>query len=124
MEWVFSYAHIQHHLNAVYDYVISDEAVYAVLAVTVDGQKEVIGIYFGDSEASSFWRSVLNDLKARGIATQVQLCLVHQMRNSMKHMTWKDFRGCVCDLKKVYKAANADMALQYLDEAEVQKTPL
>ena len=98
-------------------------------------------IYFGDTEASSFWRSLLNDLKMRGIqdiciavidnlkgfgdaiedvfpATEVQLCLVHQMRNSMKYMTYKDLKPCVRDLKKVYKAVNADMALHYLDEAE------
>ncbi|MBO9683665.1 MAG: IS256 family transposase, partial [Flavisolibacter sp.] len=116
---------------------------YSILAVTVEGQKEVIGIYFGDSEASSFWRSVLNELKVRGVkdiliacidnlkgfaeaiedsfpATQVQLCLVHQMRNSMKYLAWKDLRACVTDLKKVYKAVNADMALRYLDEAQTK----
>lgn len=131
------------HFKVRQDGVVKSKAVYSVLAVTVDGQKEVIGIYFGDNEASSYWRSVLNDLKARGIkdiciacidnlkgfgdaiedvfpATEVQLCLVHQMRNSMKFISFKDLRACVKDLKQVYKAVNAQMGLHYLDEAEVK----
>lgn len=129
------------HFKVRQDGVVKSKAVYSILAVTADGQKEVIGIYFGDNEASSFWRSVLNDLKMRGIKdiciavidnlkgfgdaiedvfpnTEVQLCLVHQMRNSMKYMTYKDLKPFVRDLKKVYKAVNADMALHCLDEAE------
>jgi putative transposase len=129
------------HFKVRQDGVVKSKAVYSILAVTADGQKEVIGIYFGDNEASSFWRSVLNDLKMRGIKdiciavidnlkgfgdaiedvfpdTEVQLCLVHQMRNSMKYLAWKDLKACVRDLKKVYKAVNAEMTLHYLDEAE------
>jgi len=123
--------------------VVKSKAIYSVLAVTTDGQKEVIGLYFGANESASFWRSVLNDLKNRGIkdiciacidnlngfgdaiedvfpATEVQLCLVHQMRNSMKYLTDKDLRPCVKDLKKVYQAVNAEMALQYLQEAQAK----
>lgn len=129
------------HFKVREDAVVKSKAVYSVLAVTLEGQKEVIGIYFGDSEASSFWRSVLQDLKSRGVKdiciacidnlkgfcdaiqdvypnTEVQLCLVHQMRNSMKYMAYKDLKPCVRDLKKVYNAVNADMALHYLGEAE------
>jgi putative transposase len=121
--------------------VVKSKAVYSILAVSTEGQKEVIGIYFGDSEAASFWRSVLNDLKMRGVkdiciacidnlkgfgdaiedvypATEVQLCLVHQMRNSMKYLIYKDSRAVICDLKKVYKAVNEPMALHYLEQAE------
>jgi len=121
--------------------VVKAKAIYSILGVTLDGQKEVIGIYFGDHESSSFWRQVLNDLKLRGIkdiciacidnlkgfaeaiedtypATEVQLCLVHQMRNSMKYLSWKDLKPCVADLKRIYKANNADMALNYLNQAE------
>ena len=149
-----SYSDIQHHLKDIYGFDISDGTITAITDRIIpaikewqhrplDGQKEVIGIYFGDSEASSFWRSVLNELKVRGVkdiliacidnlkgfadaiedsfpATQVQLCLVHQMRNSMKYLAWKDLRACVTDLKKVYKAVNADMALRYLDEAQTK----
>lgn len=121
--------------------VVKAKAIYSILGVTLDGHKEVLGIYFGDHESSSFWRSVLNDLKHRGIKdiciacidnlrgfadaiedlypnTEVQLCLVHQMRNSMKYITWKDLRACVADLKKVYNANNQDMALHLLNQAE------
>lgn len=123
--------------------VVKAKAIYSILGVTIDGQKEVLSIYFGDHESSSFWRQVLNDLRLRGVEdiciacidnlkgfaeaiedlypkTEVQLCLVHQMRNSMKYMTWKDLRACVADLKKVYKALNRDMGLHYLDEAEAK----
>lgn len=121
--------------------VVKAKAIYSILGVTLDGHKEVIGIYFGDHESSTFWRSVLNDLMHRGIKdiciacidnlrgfgdaiediypkTEVQLCLVHQMRNSMKYITWKDLRPCVSDLKKVYNANNEDMALHLLNQAE------
>lgn len=130
------------HFKVRQDGVVKNKAIYSILAVSVDGQKEVIGIYFGDNEASSFWRSVLNDLKARGVKdiciacidnlkgfaeaiegeypdTEVQLCLVHQMRNSMKYLSWKDLRACVKDLKKIYNAVNAEMGLHYLNEAEL-----
>ncbi len=129
------------HFKVRHEGAVKTRAIYSILAVTVDGKKEVIGLYFGDNEASSFWRSVLNDLKMRGIqdiciacidnlkgfaeaiegvfpATEVQLCLVHQMRNSMKYLAWKDLKACVRDLKQIYKAVNADMGLHYLGEAE------
>lgn len=121
--------------------VVKTKAIYSILGVTCDGEKEVIGIYFGDHESSTFWRQVLHELKMRGIEdifvacidnlrgfaeaiedlfpkTDVQLCLVHQMRNSMKYISDKDLKPIVKDLKKVYKAINADMALHYLNEAE------
>lgn len=120
---------------------VKSKAIYSILAVSLEGQKEVIGIYFGDNESSSFWRQVINDLKLRGIKdifiacidnlkgfadaieemlpnTEVQLCLVHQMRNSTKYITWKDLRAVIADLKKIYQANNEEMGLYYLDEAE------
>lgn len=138
------------HFKVRQDGVVKSKAIYSILAVTVEGQKEVIGIYFGHSEASSFWRSVLNDLAVRGVkdiciacidnlkgfaqaiedvypSTEVQLCLVHQMRNSMKYLNWKDLKACVVDLKKIYKANNAEMGAHYLQQAEnnwAQKYPV
>ena len=129
------------HFKVRQDGVVKSKAVYSILAVSTEGHKEVIGIYFGDSEAASFWRSVLNDLKMRGVkdiciacidnlkgfadaiedifpATEVQLCLVHQMRNSIKYITFKDSRACMSDLKKVYKAVNEQMGMHYLEQAE------
>lgn len=123
------------------DGIVKSKAIYSILAVSLEGQKEVIGIYFGDHESASFWRQVLSDLQTRGVVdiciacidnlkgfadaiedmypkTEVQLCLVHQMRNSMKYMGWKDQKPMTADLKKIYQANNADMGLHYLDEAE------
>jgi len=122
--------------------VVKSKAVYSILAVSLEGQKEIVGIYFGENESTSFWKQVLHDLKLRGVEdiliacidnltgfgdaiedifpkTDVQLCLVHQMRNSMKYMSDKDLRSMVKDLKKIYHANNIDMAKHYLNEAEL-----
>ncbi|TCJ12657.1 IS256 family transposase [Flaviaesturariibacter flavus] len=129
------------HFKVRQDGVVKTRAIYSILAVSTEGQKEVIGIYFGENEGAAFWRSVLADLRHRGVEdiciacidnlkgfaeaiedlfpqTEVQLCLVHQMRNSMKYMNWKDLKPFVRDLKQVYKAVNAAMGLHYLEEAE------
>lgn len=117
------------------------KAIYSVLGITTEGQKQVLGIYFGDNESSTFWRQVLHELQQRGVRdifiacidnltgfgdaiedifpkTDVQQCLVHQMRNSMKYMNHKDIKPMVSDLKKVYQAVNVKMASHYLQQAE------
>jgi len=129
------------HFKVRHEGIVKSRAIYSVLGVSMEGQKEVIGIYFGDHESSTYWRQVLNDLKMRGVEdiciacidnlkgfadaiedvypqTEVQLCLVHQMRNSIKYMNWKDMKPFVSDLRKVYRANNEDLALSYLDQAE------
>lgn len=129
------------HFKVREDGAVKTKAVYSILGVTTRGEKEVIGVYFGDHESSKFWRQVLHELKQRGIEdvliacidnlngfsdaiedvfpqTDVQLCLVHQMRNSMKCISEKDMKPMVRDLKKIYKADNEKMALHYLQEAE------
>lgn len=123
------------------DGVVKSKAIYSILGVTLEGQKEIIGIYFGQTESSSFWRQVLNDLQLRGLKdiciacidnlkgladaiedlypqTEVQLCLVHQMRNSMKYINWKDLKPMTSDLKKIYNANNEEMGLHELQKAE------
>lgn len=120
---------------------VVSKAVYNILGVNRDGDKQVLGIYFGDNESSSFWRNVLHELQQRGVKdifvacidnlsgfadaiedifpkTDVQLCLVHQMRNSIKYATHTDVKPLVRDLKKVYTALNENAARQYLDQAE------
>lgn len=129
------------HFKVRHEGTVKNRAIYSILGVSTEGQKEVIGIYFGENEGAAFWRSVLTDLKLRGVEdiciacidnlkgfgdaiedifpkTDVQLCLVHQMRNSMKYMTWKDLKPFVKDLKQIYKAVNEQMGLHYLTEAE------
>ena len=119
---------------------VKSKAIYSILGVTLDGQKEVLGIYFGNSESSSFWRQVLNDLQNRGLEdvfiacidnlsgfadaiedyypkTEVQLCLVHQMRNSAKYVTHADLREVMKDLKVVYQAPSEQKGLEALELA-------
>lgn len=120
---------------------VISKAVYSVLGVSTDGMKEVLGIYFGDNESSSFWRNVLYELQQRGVKdifvacidnlsgfadaiedcfpkTDVQLCLVHQMRNSIKYVTHTDIKPIIKDLKKIYTALNVNAAEQFLQQAE------
>ncbi len=122
---------------------VSSKAIYSVLGVNKDGQKQVIGLYFGDNESSAFWKQVLYDLQERGIKdifvacidnlsgfadaiedlfprTDVQLCLVHQMRNSMKYATHRDIKPLAKALRQIYRANNEQMAQEYLREAEEQ----
>lgn len=120
---------------------VISKAVYSILGVNREGEKQVLGIYFGDNESSSFWRQVLYELQSRGIndifvacidnlsgfadaiedmfpRTDVQLCIVHQMRNSIKYITDRDMRPMIKDLKKIYTALNPVAAEQYLNQAE------
>jgi transposase-like protein len=120
---------------------VISKAVYSVLGVNTEGEKQVLGIYFGDNESSSFWRNVLYELQQRGVKdifvacidnlkgfsqaiedifpkTDVQLCLVHQMRNSLKYVSNNDIKPIIKDLRKIYTALNEKLAQQYLLQAE------
>ena len=128
------------HYKVREDNQVKSKAVYSVLGVTMDGIKEVLGIYFGNSESSSFWRQVLNDLQNRGLEdifiacidnlsglgdaiedhypkTEVQLCLVHQMRNSAKYVTYSDLSAVMKDLKAIYQAPTEQKGLDALELA-------
>lgn len=121
--------------------VVKSKAIYSILGVNCDGEKDVLSIYFGEYESVAFWRQVLHELKVRGVKdifvacidnlrgfadaiedefpqTDVQLCLVHQMRNSMKYVSNKDVKPMVKDLKKIYRSVNVQQAEYYLKEAE------
>lgn len=112
---------------------VRNKAVYLVLGVTLEGHKEVLGLWIAHSEGAKFWLQVLTDLKNRGVAdifiacvdglkgfpeaieavfpqTQVQLCIVHMVRNSLKFVTWKDRKAVAADLKKIYRAATREAA--------------
>ena len=103
--------------------------VYNILGIDKDGQKEVLGMYVSHSEGANFWLSVITDLKQRGLEdiliacidnlkgfeeaihtiypqTEVQTCVVHQIRNSIKYVTSKDQKSFMADLKPVYRADN------------------
>ncbi len=108
---------------------VSSKAIYSVPGVNKDGQKQVIGLYFGDNESGAFRKQVLYDLQERGIKdifvacidnlsgfadaiedlfprTDVQLCLVHQMRNSVKYATPTDIKPLTKALRRIYSANN------------------
>jgi transposase-like protein len=122
---------------------VISKAIYSILGVTTDGCKEVLGIYIGNSESASFWRQILDNLQQRGVKdifiacidnlsgfgdaiddffpkTQVQLCIVHQMRNSAKYITYKDLRAVMNDLKLIYRASDERQGWEYLEAAELK----
>lgn len=118
---------------------IQSKAAYIVLGVTIEGFKEVLGIWIGESESSKFWLMVLNELKNRGVQdiliactdnlngfseaiqatfpqTEVQKCIVHQIRNSIRFVGYKDLKAVTADLKPIYKAFTEELALEALSE--------
>ena len=120
---------------------VVSKAIYNLLGINQEGKKEILGFYIADSEGSHFWLGVLNDLKARGVQdiliacvdglvgfpeaisasfpkTEVQLCIVHQIRHSVKYVASRDQKEFVGDLKKVYQADTKDLAEQFLIELD------
>jgi transposase-like protein len=120
---------------------VLSRAVYTILGVNLEGRKEVLGLYISENEGANFWLQVLTDLSNRGVndiliacidglkgfpeaietifpATEVQLCIVHQIRNSLKYVGSKNQKEFMVDLKRVYKASNKDLAESELDVLE------
>ncbi|MEL6413009.1 MAG: IS256 family transposase, partial [Bacteroidota bacterium] len=112
---------------------VISKAVYCVLGLNQQGKKELLGMYVGQNESASFWLNVLTELKNRGVEdiliacidnlkgfkeaissiypqTELQQCIVHQLRNSMRYVSYKDRKALMKDLKTVYQANTADMA--------------
>ncbi len=113
---------------------IETTAVYTVLGVDLDGHRDVLGHWLGEgSETSNFWLSVVTDLQGRGVQdifiacldglsgfreavlavfprTQIQRCIIHQIRNSLKYVTWTDRKNFMADLRRVYQAATREAA--------------
>lgn len=119
---------------------VSKRAVYLVLGITPEGNKELLGLWIGEAEAegAKFWLKVLTDLRNRGLKdiliaccdglsgfpqaigsvypqTQVQLCIVHLMRNCLCHVPWKDAKAVIADLKPIYQAVTLQAAEAALD---------
>jgi len=120
---------------------VLSKAVYTILGVNLEGRKEVLGLYISENEGANFWLQVLTDLSNRGVkdiliacvdglkgfpeaietifpATEVQLCVVHQIRNSLKYVGSKNQKEFMADLKRVYKATTKDLAESELDTLE------
>jgi transposase-like protein len=117
---------------------VVSKAVYTILGVNLEGRKEVLGLYLSEHEGANFWLQVLTDLSNRGVKdiliacvdglkgfpeaiesifpeTEVQLCVVHQIRNSLKYVGSNNQKEFMVDLKRIYKAVNKDVAAAELD---------
>ncbi len=113
--------------------IIKKKAAYVMLGINRDGLKEVIGIYIGENESSKYWLSAFNELKNRGVQdilvmcsdgltgikesiavafpnTEHQRCIVHQVRNTLKYVSYKDRKAFASDLKEIYHAASEEKA--------------
>jgi len=122
---------------------IKTKAVYCLLGVGRDGKKDLLGLYINETEGAKFWLQVLTDLQNRGVQdiiiacidnlkgfaeaiesifprTEVQLCVVHQIRNSIRYVASKDMKAVMASLKKVYTASTKEQAVLELDELEKQ----
>jgi putative transposase len=110
---------------------IKNKAVYLALGVNMEGQKELLGMWIQETEGAKFWLQVLNELSNRGLKdifiscvdglngfeqaihsvypkTQVQMCIVHMVRNSLKYVSYKDRKALAADLKEIYRASNEE----------------
>lgn len=129
---------------------VVSKALYSLLGIDSHGRKQVLGLYISESEGANFWCQVLADLKLRGVEdiliacvdglkgfpeaiavhfpkTEVQLCIVHQIRNSLRYVASKDQKAFLKDLKEVYRASSKDLAetnLLKLDELWGKKYPI
>ena len=117
---------------------VAKKSIYLALAITLEGRKELVGMWIDQHEGAKFWLGVLSELKNRGVKdiliaavdgltgfpdairtiypqTQVQLCIVHMIRNSLKFVSFKDRAAVTAALKPIYTAANEEQALAALD---------
>ena len=118
-----------------------NKAVYTILGINIQGKKEILGLYLSESEGANFWLQILSDLNNRGVKdiliasidglkgfpeainsiypnTEVQLCVIHQIRNSLKYVASKNQKEFMKDLKKVYQAVSKEQAETELDRLE------
>ena len=120
------------------DKKVINKAFYLALGVNMEGHKELLGMWLSENEGAKFWLNVLTELQNRGVKdiliacvdglkgfpeaintafpqTQVQLCIVHMVRNSLKYVPWKDYKAVTADLKQIYQSVTEEEALLALD---------
>ena len=116
---------------------IINKSVFVALGVNLDGHKELLGLWIAENEGAKFWANVLTELQHRGLKdifiacvdglkgfpeainavypdTKIQLCIVHLVRNSLRFVSWKDYKAVTADLKQVYQASTEAQALEVL----------
>lgn len=126
------------HYKVKEDHRYVTKAAYVVLGITMDGQKDILGVWIGEHETSKFWVNVLNDLKSRGVMdvylfctdglcgmpqaiesvypkSRLQRCIVHQIRSSTRYVSYKDIKQVTADLKKIYTSVTEEEAMQHLE---------
>lgn len=131
------------HFKVRQDGHVQPKAIYTIIGLSIEGKKDLLGIYLSESEGAKFWLQVLTDLNNRGVKdiliasidnlkgfsdaikttfpnTEVQLCVVHQIRNSIKYLPSKDQKAFLKDLKKVYQALTKEQAEDHLHKLEEQ----
>ncbi len=117
---------------------VINKAIYLAIGITMEGVKEVLGMWSADTEGAKFWLQILTELKNRGVKdmfiicvdglkglpeaieavypqAQVQLCMVHMVRHSLKYVSWKQRKEVASDLKAIYRAATAEQASMHLE---------
>jgi len=131
------------HLKMRHSGQVKNQAVYLALGINLEGYKELLGLWIGEHEGAKFWLNVLTQLKNRGVSdiliacvdgltgfpdaieaaypkTQVQLCIVHMVRNSLKYVSWKERKAVAADLKTIYSAPNGEAAEESLAAFEAK----
>ena len=126
------------HLKMRLDGLVQTRAVYLALGVNLEGRKELLGRWIGEKEGSKFWLSILTELRNRGVRdiliacvdgltgfpeaitsefpkTEVQLCIVHMVRNSLRYVSWKERKIVASDLRTIYTASTAESAASALE---------
>lgn len=129
------------HFKVKQDGQIVNKAAYMVIGIDLDGCKDVLGIWIGENESAKFWLSVLNELKNRGVQdilifsvdnltgfseaisacypdAEIQKCIVHQVRNSIRYVSYKDVKKITAALKLIYTASSEPTALEELNQFE------
>lgn len=122
---------------------IIKKAVYIAIGIQMDGKKDVLGMWIGENESAKFWLSVMNGIKNRGVEdiliacvdgltgftnaieavfpkTEVQQCIIHQIRNTTKFVSYKDIKALMADLKNIYAAIDEQTALYELDSFDTK----
>ncbi|WP_261591859.1 IS256 family transposase [Pseudoalteromonas holothuriae] len=123
------------------DKQVINKAIYLALGVNIEGHKELLGMWISENEGAKFWLNVLKELQNRGVKdiliacvdglkgfpdaintvypdTQIQLCIVHMVRNSLKFVPWKDYKAITADLKRINQSVTEDEALMSLEQFE------
>ena len=120
---------------------VRNMTVYAVMGIDLEGQKECLGLYLAETESAKYWLTVMNELKNRGVEevlifsvdnlsglseaiqtvfpqAEIQKSVIHQIRNSLRYVSWKERKGVAADLKSVYRAATEQEAVSGLEDSE------